>query len=321
MTTHAHEAGTVLVVDDEDSIRRTLEINLRARGFEVLPATNGSDAIAIAVEMLPDAVLLDLGLPDMSGHEVITTLRRTSDVPIVVISARDAEHQKVRALDAGADDYITKPFGMEELLARLRAALRRSPNEPKESVIESDRLTINLGDHQLVVHGIAVHLTPTEWRMIEVLIRNRGRLVTQRQLLQEVWGPGYEEQTNYLRVYVANLRQKLEDDPSRPAVPSGLVDPAIQLASVCRCWLRGVGISRINGCLRTPGIGCSPGCGFDCRRSPRAGSGIVSAGAGPGRGYDLCAAGLPDREFLCCGIQSAEFRVCLAGHSAGCGVC
>jgi len=211
------ESGRVLVVDDEGPMRRALEINLSTRGFEVLLAPTGEDALRMAAADHPDVVLLDLGLPGISGLDVIDGLRGWSKVPIIVVSAREAESEKVRALDAGADDYVTKPFGMDELLARLRAALRRAaPSAAEEAVVTAGAIAIDLADKRVSVGGGEVHLTPTEWRLLEVLVRNRGRLVSQQQLLGDVWGPAYHDETNYLRVYVANLRRKLEATPSQP---------------------------------------------------------------------------------------------------------
>ncbi|MEI2651794.1 MAG: response regulator [Microthrixaceae bacterium] len=211
------ESGRVLVVDDEGPMRRALEINLSTRGFEVLLAPTGEDALRMAAADHPDVVLLDLGLPGISGLDVIDGLRGWSKVPIIVVSAREAESEKVRALDAGADDYVTKPFGMDELLARLRAALRRAaPSAAEEAVVTAGAIAIDLADKRVSVGGAEVHLTPTEWRLLEVLVRNRGRLVSQQQLLGDVWGPAYHDETNYLRVYVANLRRKLEATPSQP---------------------------------------------------------------------------------------------------------
>lgn len=211
------ERGRVLVVDDEASIRRTLQINLQTRGFEVDLASTGEEALRSVVTNRPDVVVLDLGLPGLSGLDVIEAVRTWSSVPIIVVSARDGEGSKVLALDAGADDYVTKPFGMEELLARLRAALRRSGGEPEAPlVVETPTLSLDVRDRRVLVEGDEVRLTPTEWRLLEVLVRRHGRLVTQRQLLEEVWGPGYEGRTNYLRVYVGTLRRKLEPVPSEP---------------------------------------------------------------------------------------------------------
>jgi len=198
-------------------MRRALEINLSTRGFEVLLAPTGEEALRMAAADHPDVVLLDLGLPGISGLDVIDGLRGWSKVPIIVVSAREAESEKVRALDAGADDYVTKPFGMDELLARLRAALRRAaPSAAEEAVVTAGAIAIDLADKRVSVGGGEVHLTPTEWRLLEVLVRNRGRLVSQQQLLGDVWGPAYHDETNYLRVYVANLRRKLEATPSQP---------------------------------------------------------------------------------------------------------
>jgi len=206
----------VLVVDDEPQIRRALAINLRARGYDVDLAEDGRAALELAARSHPDVVILDLGLPELDGVEVIRGLRGWSRVPIVVLSVRDAEGDKVAALDAGADDYVTKPFGMDELLARLRAALRRAAPAEEEATVETPDFAIDLAAKRVVREGSEVRLTPTEWHLVEVLVRNQGRLVTQRQLLQEVWGPEYGEETNYLRVYMAQVRRKLEPEPSQP---------------------------------------------------------------------------------------------------------
>jgi two-component system, OmpR family, KDP operon response regulator KdpE len=207
----------VLVVDDEGPIARALAINLRARKYEVDVAPDGRTALELAAQRTPDVVLLDLGLPDMDGTEVIAGLRGWTDVPIIVLSARQDSADKVEALDAGADDYVTKPFGMDELLARLRAALRRGqPGADTDAVVTTDDFTVDLAAKRLVRDGVEVRLTPTEWHLLEVLVRNAGRLVSQKQLLREVWGPVYERETHYLRVYVGQLRRKLEPDPSRP---------------------------------------------------------------------------------------------------------
>ena len=206
----------VLVVEDERGVRRALVIYLRAREYEVTAAANGGDALSEAAREPPDAVVLDLGLPDMDGTEVIEGLRGWSQAPIIVLSARADQDDKVSALDAGADDYMTKPFGMEELLARLRAALRRSGAATDAPIVETASFTIDLAAKQARSNGEPVHLTPTEWHLLEVLIRHEGKLVPRRDLLQEVWGPAYETETNYLRVYMAQLRRKLEPDPSHP---------------------------------------------------------------------------------------------------------
>ena len=210
------ESGCVLVVDDEPQIRRALGTNLRARGYDVVLAASGEEALTLAAERHPDVVILDLGLPGIDGIEVVRGLRGWATMPIVVLSVREGEADKVAALDAGADDYVTKPFGMNELLARLRAALRRSTPAEEEAVVATEAFTIDLAAKRVVRAGAEVHLTPTEWHLIEVLVRNQGKLVSQRQLLQEVWGPQYETETNYLRVYLAQVRRKLEPDPSRP---------------------------------------------------------------------------------------------------------
>jgi two-component system KDP operon response regulator KdpE len=206
----------VLVVDDDPTLLRALAINLRARRFDVQTAADGTSALRRAAATPPDLVILDLGLPDIDGVEVVAGLRGWTVVPIIVLSARDSQWAKVDALDAGADDYITKPFGMDELLARIRAALRRAAPEPPAPVIETPSFTIDLAAKKVVRDGAPVRLTPTEWHVLEVLVRNVGKLVSQQQLLREVWGPLYEEQTNYLRVYLAQLRRKLEPEPAHP---------------------------------------------------------------------------------------------------------
>jgi two-component system KDP operon response regulator KdpE len=206
----------VLIVDDEPGLLNALAINLRARGYDVATAPDGTSALSAAARKPPDVVILDLGLPDMDGSDVISGLRGWSSAPIIVLSARAGEHDKVLALDAGADDYVTKPFGMDELLARLRAALRRTTASADVSIVETTDFTIDLATKQAQKDGRPVRLTPTEWHLLEVLIRHEGKLLTHRQLLQEVWGPAYETETNYLRVYIAQLRRKLEAQPSQP---------------------------------------------------------------------------------------------------------
>jgi two-component system, OmpR family, KDP operon response regulator KdpE len=224
----------VLVIDDEPSILRALRINLTARNYEVTTASDGASGLAAVARDRPDVLILDMGLPDMDGTEVIHGVRGWSSTPIIVLSVWGAENQKVAALDAGADDYVTKPFGMDELLARLRAAVRRAAPAPDEPVVTTPDFTVDLASKRVtrragggpVGNGAAgdsaadntadVRLTPTEWQLLEILVRNAGRLVTQRQLLQEVWGPQYESESNYLRVYIAQLRRKLEPEPARP---------------------------------------------------------------------------------------------------------
>jgi two-component system KDP operon response regulator KdpE len=206
----------LLVIEDEAPLRRALRIFLEAHEYSVVIAGSGNEGLTLAAREHPDAVILDLGLPDMDGVQVATALRGWSTVPIVVLSARDAESVKVAALDAGADDYVTKPFGMNEFLARLRAALRRATAPDEAPIIETTDFTIDLGTKRVRSDGKEVHLTPTEWQIVEVLTRNRGKLVPQQQLLQQVWGPEYETETHYLRIYIGQIRRKLERDPSRP---------------------------------------------------------------------------------------------------------
>jgi two-component system, OmpR family, KDP operon response regulator KdpE len=206
----------VLVIDDEGSILRALRINLTARKYEVLTAADGASGLAAMARARPDVLILDLGLPDMDGADVIKGVRGQASTPIIVLSAAGQESTKVAALDAGADDYITKPFGMDELLARLRAAVRRASPAPDEPIVATGDFTVDLAAKRVARDGRDVRLTPTEWGLLEVLVRNRGQLVTQRQLLHEVWGKQYQTEGNYLRVYIARLRRKLEPDPSRP---------------------------------------------------------------------------------------------------------
>jgi two-component system KDP operon response regulator KdpE len=208
--------SSVLVVDDEPAIVRTMAVNLRARGYGVQLASTGQQALELAARHHPDAVVLDLGLPDMEGLQVIHGLRGWTSVPIIVLSARSAESAKVAALDAGASDYITKPFGMDEFMARLRVALRSSnPLSPPPTIVTDD-FRIDLARHLVTRNdGVPVHLTATEWAIVEVLARNAGKLVTQRQFLEEVWHL-HGNRTNYLRVFMVGVRRKLEPNPSRP---------------------------------------------------------------------------------------------------------
>jgi two-component system, OmpR family, KDP operon response regulator KdpE len=207
----------ILVIDDEERFARALGISLEARGYEVVVAADGAKGLEQAARAHPDLVVLDLGLPDLDGVRVLEALRGWSNVPVVVLSARDEERVKVAALDLGADDYVTKPFGMDELLARVRAALRRASDGHDEPTIATADFVVDLAAKQVQRgDGAVVRLTPTEWHVLEVLVRNEGRLVSQKMLLQEVWGPGYETQTEYLRVYLAALRRKLEPQPSQP---------------------------------------------------------------------------------------------------------
>jgi two-component system KDP operon response regulator KdpE len=206
----------VLVVDDDPHLLRALRISLRAAGHDVVTAPDGTSALREAAGAHPDAVVLDLGLPDLDGTEVLAGLRPWFTGPVLVLSARADSRDKVDALDAGADDYVTKPFDMAELLARLRAAVRRGATEPGRAVVETEHFTVDLAARQVRVDGAVVRLTPTEWALLSELVRAPGRLVGQRELLQSVWGPAYERETNYLRVYLAQLRRKLEPDPTNP---------------------------------------------------------------------------------------------------------
>jgi two-component system KDP operon response regulator KdpE len=206
----------VLVIDDEPPILNALRINLAARKYEVTTAADGTSGLAAMARDRPDVLILDLGLPDMDGTEVIRGVRGWTSTPIIVLSAWGQESQKVAALDAGADDYVTKPFGMDELLARLRAAVRRAAPAADAPVVTTEHFTIDLSAKRVTLGESDVRLTPTEWQILEVLARNPDRLVSQRQLLQEVWGPEYLKEASYLRVYMANLRRKLEPSPSRP---------------------------------------------------------------------------------------------------------
>ena len=212
----------VLVVDDEPQILRALRINLRVRSYDVDIAATGSQALEAAAKHPPDLIILDLGLPDLDGVEVIEGLRGWTQAPIIVLSGRADSTDKVEALDAGADDYVTKPFGMEELLARMRAAVRRVGPGTSEPKVRLGHLVVDLAAKRVIrdgadgADGPDIRLTPTEWHLLEVLLRNPGKLLSQRQLLTEVWGPGYADASGNLRLYMAQLRRKLEPDPARP---------------------------------------------------------------------------------------------------------
>ena len=210
------EGPRVLVVDDDASLRKTLALNLRARGYVADLAGTGEAALKMAASHHPDVVILDLGLPGMNGLDVIAGIRGWSTVPIVVLSGRDNESMKVRALDLGADDYLTKPFGMDELFARIRAATRRAVVPEGDPVVTTPDFTIDFAAKRVLRDGAVVRLTPRQWRIVEVLVRNRGRLVTYAELLHDVWGPGYGTETNYLRVFMTHIRQRLEPEPSHP---------------------------------------------------------------------------------------------------------
>jgi two-component system KDP operon response regulator KdpE len=208
----------ILVVDDEVQLVRALAINLRAREYEVHTAATGADALAEAARHPPDLVVLDLGLPDMDGRDVVTGLRGWTSTPILVLSAREGSGDKVAALDAGADDYVTKPFGMDELLARIRAALRRAApaDAGAAGTVQLGEIVVDVGASTVTGPAGEIRLTPTEWHLLVALLRRPEKLVGQKQLLQEVWGPGYATESHYLRVYMAQLRRKLETDPSHP---------------------------------------------------------------------------------------------------------
>ena len=207
----------ILVVDDDPHLLKILNIALQANGYAVTTAADGKSALIAATQQALSLIILDLGLPDIDGTAVIRQLRTWNEVPILVLSARHTSDDKVEALDAGADDYITKPFGPDELLARLRALLRRSPDhKAPEPVITTDNFTVDLAKHRVTRDGADVRLTPIEWNILEILVRNPEKLITQRQLLTEVWGPGYETASGNLRFYMGQLRRKLEEDPARP---------------------------------------------------------------------------------------------------------
>lgn len=206
----------VLIVEDDPGLARALAITLRARRYEVDVAHSGAGGLDAVANRPPDLVVLDLGLPDIDGMDVLRALRGWTHVPVVVLSARQASHDKVEALDAGADDYVAKPFGMDELLARLRAATRRGAVDEPPPVVETATFTVDLVRRRVLRGGTEVRLTPTEWRLLEILARNLGRIVGRRELLQELRGPHLDHETHYLRVYLAQLRRKLEEDPARP---------------------------------------------------------------------------------------------------------
>jgi two-component system KDP operon response regulator KdpE len=209
-------SGRILVVEDDERIRSSMRLALEGEGYDVNDAASGEEALDLFAEAPTDVALIDLMLPGMDGFECCRALRRQSAVPIIIVTARADTHDVVAGLEAGADDYVTKPFGMDELLARLRAAVRRASPAPDEPVISTPDFTVDLAAKRVTRHNADVRLTPTEWQLLEILVRNRGRLITQKQLLQDVWGPAYGSESNYLRVYVAQLRRKLEPEPSRP---------------------------------------------------------------------------------------------------------
>jgi two-component system KDP operon response regulator KdpE len=206
----------VLVIDDEPQIRRLLRVTLEANGYVVHDAATGQEGIVMAAQCRPEVILLDLGLPDLDGVTALKRLREWSRVPVIILSVRDRENDKIAALDAGADDYITKPFNAGELLARLRVALRHSQPTPEKAIFRSGHLQVDLVARVVTVQGKSVRLTATEYALLQLFIRHAGKVLTHRQILKEVWGPNYVEQTHYLRVYLAHLREKLERDPAQP---------------------------------------------------------------------------------------------------------
>ena len=210
-------AARILVIDDEAQIRRFLDIGLRAEGYEVLLAATAAEGLALAATRTPDLIILDIGLPDMEGHAVLAELRQWSQLPVLMLSVRDAESEKVRALDHGANDYMTKPFGIQELMARLRALLRNRPGEPAVPPRYDDgRLSIDLARREVSLDGAPLALTRKEFAVLAMLLRHAGRVVTQQQLLREVWGPTHTGDSQYLRIVIGKLRQKLGDDPANP---------------------------------------------------------------------------------------------------------
>ena len=206
----------VLVVDDENSIRRYLHAALSAQGFSVYEAATGGEALKVVLSSRPDIIILDLGLPDFDGIEVTRRLREWSQTPIIILSVREAENDKIAALDAGADDYLTKPFGTGELMARMRVALRRLASKPDEPVLQVDNLKMDVSRRLVTVNDGEISLTPTEYDILRLLLQNAGRVLTHRQLLRQVWGTAYESEMHLLRVNISNLRRKIESDPTRP---------------------------------------------------------------------------------------------------------
>jgi two-component system, OmpR family, KDP operon response regulator KdpE len=211
-----NEKPLVLIVDDEPQIRRLLTVTLEANGYRVLAVVSGQEGLVLAAQHRPALTILDLGLPDLSGQEVLRRLREWSQTPVLVLSVRDDEKGKVAALDAGADDYVTKPFNTDELLARLRVALRHSTKKEEAAVVQAKNLTIDLATRRVTAGGREVKLSKTEYELLRLLARHAGKVLTHRQILREVWGPGHEEDTHYLRVYIAHLREKIESHPESP---------------------------------------------------------------------------------------------------------
>ncbi len=209
-------AGKILIIDDEAAIRRLLKVSLKSQGYTIIEAAGGKEGIEQAAISHPDLIVLDLGLPDIDGLKVLKSIREWSQIPIIILTVRDSEIDKVALLDSGANDYITKPFGVPELLARIRAALRLSQSTGEEAIFKVSSLEIDYAAHLVKLNGEEIKLTDTEYRLLSLLARNAGKLMTQRQLLKEIWGISAIEHTHYLRIYIAQLRHKLEGDPSRP---------------------------------------------------------------------------------------------------------
>ncbi len=212
------ETGTILVIDDEVQIRRFLKIGLESQGYRVFESERGEDGLAQTVMRKPDIILLDLNLPDMSGAEVLGKLREWHPGPVIVLTVRESEQDKIDLLDAGADDYITKPFNMGELLARLRAVMRRTKKPSDEPVFTYRHIVMDFVKRVVTVHGIPMKLTPLEYELLRLFAKNQGKVLTQRQIMREVWGPGMESETSYLRVYISMLRKKIELDPANPQI-------------------------------------------------------------------------------------------------------
>jgi len=223
-------SSIVLVIDDEPQIRRLLRVTLEANGYEVFDAVNGQDGIAQAAQRRPEIILLDLGLPDLDGVEVLKRIREWSRVPVIILSVRDRENDKIAALDVGADDFVTKPFGSGELLARVRTTLRRSQPQAAEAIFRNGNLELDLSTRIVRKNGQEVKLTPTEYALLRLLVVHAGKVLTHRQLLTEVWGPKAVEQTQYLRVHIAHLREKLEDNADQPKFI--ITEPAVGYRAV-----------------------------------------------------------------------------------------
>ncbi len=212
------DRGLILLIEDEPQMRRFLRVTLQSRGYDLIEASSGEEGIAQSATHKPDVILLDLGLPDLDGLEVLGRIREWSQTPVIILSAREQEQDKIRALDAGADDYLTKPFSAGELLARIRVALRHQVMQEgqTEPVFILDTLRVDLAKRRVFLKESEIHLTPIEYRLLAYLIKNAGKVITHKQLLKEVWGPAYANQAHYVRVYMGMLRHKLEEDPSRP---------------------------------------------------------------------------------------------------------